>query len=171
MSVATGMRDMQRVAVEDVDVVTNPLEVHDVRRPVSRALGTEHVAMNYFELALGEAFAGGLHAHGDQEEIFYVLSGVATFEVGRERDRVDVAAGELIRFAPGEFQSALVREDADERVVAWAFGAPGARHDWDAIETIADCAACGDERPHATELTDEGRFRFTCRECGTAFTP
>jgi len=64
-------------------------------------LGTEHVAMNYFELAPGDAFAGGVHAHGDQEEVFYVLSGTATFEVGPERERVDVEAGELIRFAPG----------------------------------------------------------------------
>ena len=162
---------MRKVSTDDVDVVTSPLDVHDVRKPVSRALGTEHVAMNYFELSPGDAFAGGLHAHGDQEEVFYILSGVATFEVGRERDRVDVAAGELIRFAPGEFQSGFVREDADEEVVAWAFGAPGARHDWDAIETIATCRACGEERPHATELTDDGRFRFTCDACGTSFSP
>jgi len=43
--------------------------------------------MNYVELAPGDAFPGGLHTHGDQEEVFYVLSGIATFEVGRERDR------------------------------------------------------------------------------------
>ena len=162
---------MQRVAVDDVDVVTSPMEVHDVRRPVSRALDTEHVAMNYFELAPGDEFAGGLHAHGDQEEVFYVLAGTVTFEVGRERERVDVGAGELVRFAPGEFQSGFVREGADEEVVAWAFGAPGARHDWDQLETLIDCRSCGEELPHATELTDEGRFRFTCTECGASFSP
>ena len=162
---------MKRVAVDDVDVVTNPLGVHDLRKPVSRALGTEHVAMNYFELAPGDAFAGGLHAHGDQEEVFYVLSGTATFEVGPERERVDVEPGELIRFAPGEFQSGFVREDADERVVAWAFGAPGARHDWDEIETLIECRTCSEERVHGTAMTDEGRFRFTCTDCGTSFSP
>jgi len=103
--------------------------------------------------------------------VFYVLSGTATFEVGRERERVDVGAGELIRFAPGEFQSGFVREDADEDVVAWAFGAPGARHDWDQIESLIECRECGEERTHATEMTDEGRFRFTCSECGTSFSP
>jgi len=162
---------VKRVAIDDVDVVTNPMGVHDVRKPVSRVLGTEHVAMNYFELAPGDAFAGGVHAHGDQEEVFYVLSVTATFEVGPERERVDVEAGELIRFAPGEFQSGFVREDADEEVVAWAFGAPGARHDWDQIESLIECRTCGEELPHATELTDEGRFRFTCSECGTSFSP
>ncbi|MDB2282191.1 cupin domain-containing protein [Halorubrum ezzemoulense] len=162
---------MERAAIDDVDVVTNPMGVHDIRKPVSRALGADHVAMNYFELAPGDAFSGGLHTHGDQEEIFYVRSGTATFEVGRERERVEVGPDEAIRFAPGEFQSGFVREDADEEVIAWAIGAPGARHDWDRIESIVECRDCGEERVHDTELTDEGRFRFTCTECGTSFSP
>ncbi|OTF00562.1 cupin domain-containing protein [Halorubrum sp. SD612] len=162
---------MERVAIDDVDVVTNPMDVHDLRKPVSRALGADHVAMNYFELAPGDAFSGGLHTHNDQEEIFYVLAGTATFEVGRERDEVEVGPDELIRFSPGEFQSGFVPEDADEEVVAWAIGAPGARHDWDRIESIVECRGCGGERVHDTELTDAGRFRFTCTECGTTFSP
>ena len=161
---------MDHVAIEDVEVENSPLDIHDVRRPVSRALGTDHVAMNYFELAPGDAFAGALHTHHDQEEVFYILSGVATFEVGREREHVDVAAGELIRFEPGEFQSGFVREECEDGVVAWAIGAPGARHDWSAIETIADCERCEEERTHGMELTDEGRFRFTCTSCANAFT-
>jgi len=64
-----------------------------------------------------------------------------------------------------------VREDADEEVVAWAFGASGARHDWDRIESLIECRECGEELPHATGLTDGGRFRFTCTECGTSFSP
>ena len=162
---------MQKVSIDAVDVVTNPLGVHDVRKPLSQALGTAHVAINYFELKPGDAFAGALHAHGDQEEIFYVCTGTATFEVGKARDRVAVTAGEAIRFSPGEFQSGFVREDADEDVIAWAIGAPGARHDWDAIETLSTCHNCGEELPHATELTDAGRFRFTCLECDTSFSP
>jgi uncharacterized cupin superfamily protein len=162
---------MERVAVDDVDVVTNPMGVHDIRKPVSRALGTDHVAMNYFELAPGDGFSGGLHTHRDQEELFYVRSGTATFEVGRERERVEVGPDEAIRFAPGEFQSGFVAEDADEEVVAWAIGAPGAHHDWDQIESIVECRDCGEEQVHDTELTDEGRFRFTCTECGTSFSP
>ena len=162
---------MERVAIDDVDVVTNPMDVHDVRRPVARALGTDHVAMNYFELAPGDAFSGGLHTHGDQEERFYVLSGTATFEAGRERERVEVGAGELIRFAPGEFQSGFVPADADEEVVAWAVGAPDAGHDWDQIESIVACRDCGGDRAHDTELTDAGRFWFTCADCGNSFSP
>jgi len=61
---------MENVAIDEVDVEVNLLEVHDVRRPVSQALGAEHVAMNYFELAPGDSFSGGLHTHHDQEEVF-----------------------------------------------------------------------------------------------------
>jgi len=31
------------------------------------------------------------------------------------------------------------------------------------------CRECEQERPHATELS-EGRFQFTCTECGNEFT-
>jgi quercetin dioxygenase-like cupin family protein len=160
---------MEKVAIDDVDVQVNPLQVHDVRRPVSRALGTEHVAMNYFELAPGDAFSGGLHTHHDQEELFYVESGTAEFEVGREREQVSVGAGEVIRFAPGEFQSGYNHEDAAEDVVGWAIGAPGYRHDWDELESVVYCRACEAERAHGTRINDEGRFEFTCTECGDTF--
>jgi uncharacterized cupin superfamily protein len=77
---------MEKIAIEDVEVRNNPLGVHGEGRPVSGALGTEHVAMNFFRLQPGESFSGGLHTRHDQEELFSVESGTATFEVGRERD-------------------------------------------------------------------------------------
>jgi mannose-6-phosphate isomerase-like protein (cupin superfamily) len=159
---------MEKVAIEDVEVQNSPLGVHSVRKPVSAALGTEHFAMNYFELAPGESFSGGLHTHHDQEEVFYVESGRCTFTVGLERETVAVDAGELIRFGPGEFQMGV--NDGEEPVVGWALGAPGSRHDWDEIESVVDCRKCGEETPHGLELTDEGRFRLTCTVCETSFT-
>jgi uncharacterized cupin superfamily protein len=121
---------MAKVAIGGVDNVTNPLGVHSVRKPVSGALGTEAFAMNYFELEPGESFSGGLHTHHDQEEVFYVQAGEATFEVGREREEVSVAAGECVRFAPGEFQTGT--NESDERTIGFAIGAPKARHDFGA---------------------------------------
>ena len=159
---------MKKVAIDEVRNEVNPLQVHDTRRPVSDALGTEHVAMNYFELGPGDSFSGGLHTHHDQEEIFYVEEGEVVFEVGLEREEVSVSSGELIRFAPGEFQVGTVPDDG-ERTVGWAVGAPGARHDWDALESVVPCRECGTEEIHATRLTDEGRFAFTCTDCGTQF--
>ena len=160
---------MEKVTIDDVDIEVNPLQVHDVRRPVTKALDADHVAMNYFELAPGDSFSGGLHAHHDQEEIFYVESGTAEFEVGRGREIETVDAGEVIRFEPGEFQKGYNPEDAEEDVVGWAIGAPGYRHDWGELESVVFCRECEEERAHGTEINEEGRFEFTCTECGTTF--
>ena len=159
---------MEKVAIDDVNIVNNPLGVHSVRKPVSGALGTSDFAMNYFELEPGESFSGGLHTHHDQEEVFYVQEGTATFEVGREREEHDVGAGAVIRFSPGEFQ--MVKNDSDERVVGFALGAPKASHDFDEMESLVECRECGEERAHELELTDEATFRLTCTDCGNSFT-
>lgn len=159
---------MEKVAIDGVDNVTNPLGVHSVRKPVSGALGTEAFAMNYFELEPGESFSGGLHTHHDQEEVFYVQAGEATFEVGREREEVSVAAGECIRFAPGEFQTGT--NESDERTIGFAIGAPKARHDFGAMESIVACRECDEETAHELDLTDQGAFHLTCTECATEFT-
>jgi len=168
MPAASDDGSMEKVSIEDVPVRNNPLEVHSVRKPVSKELGTSDFAMNYFELEPGESFSGGLHTHHDQEEVFYVESGETTFEVGVDREEVIVDERELVRFEPGEFQTGY--NSGDERVVGWALGAPGARHDWDELESIVDCRECGEETGHATTLTDGGRFRLTCNDCGTSFT-
>lgn len=160
---------MKKVAIENVDNQPNPLQVHEVRKPVSYVLGTEHFAMNYFELRPGESFSGGLHTHRDQEEVFYVESGTAEFEVGTDGETVTVDAGELIRFEPGEFQTGYVPDDADDDVVGWAFGAPGAQHDWSDLESMVYCRECDEDIPHQTRINDEGRFEFTCTECETTF--
>ena len=165
---------MEKISIDDVDVEVNPMEVHSVRRPISKALGFTDFAMNYFELEPGESFSGGLHTHHDQEEVFYVQEGTATFEV-RERDdeaeteEVTVEAGDVIRFAPGDFQHGYNDSDADETAVGFAFGAPKSRHDWDQIESLIYCRDCEAEVGHGLELTDDGQFRMTCTECGNSF--
>ncbi|QSG04305.1 cupin domain-containing protein [Natranaeroarchaeum sulfidigenes] len=154
---------MEKVRIDDVENELSPLGVHSVRKPVSDTLGTTDFAMNYFELESGESFSGGLHAHHDQEEVFYIEAGVATFDVGLDREPVEVGAGELIRFPPGEFQEGY--NDGDERVIGWALGAPGATHDWDALQSRLYCPACEAETTQETRLVDD-EFQFTCTECG-----
>ncbi|WP_435197254.1 cupin domain-containing protein [Natronomonas sp. EA1] len=169
---------MKKIAIEDVRVENNPLGVHSVRKPVSKAIKTTDFAMNYFELKPGESFSGGIHTHHDQEEVFYVEEGTATFEVlarqvdgeedePNERAEIVVEAGEVIRFAPGEFQTGV--NTGEKTLVGWAFGAPGS-HDWEELESLIGCRECGEETRHALELTDEARFENTCKECGNTFT-
>ena len=160
---------MRKVAIDDVDVERSPLGVHSVRTPVSDALGTEHFAMNYFELQPGESFSGGLHTHHDQEEVFYVLEGTATFDVADEpstdaTETVTVEAGEVIRFPPGQFQEGY--NDDEEPVTGFAFGAPSSKHEWDEIESVLPCSECGEETGHGLSLTEENTFEFTCTQCG-----
>ncbi len=160
---------MDKVAIDDVRSEPNPMDVHDVRKPVSKVLGMEHFAMNYFELAPGDSFSGGIHTHHDQEEVFYVEEGTTEFAVGQDGERtVTVEEGELIRFEPGEFQTGYVPDDAEAEAVGWALGAPGS-HDWDELESMVYCQECDERVPHGVQLTDEGRFEMTCGECGTEF--
>ncbi|WP_423743731.1 cupin domain-containing protein (plasmid) [Haladaptatus sp. SPP-AMP-3] len=148
---------MEKVTIDDVD---GQMSAADVRRPVSRALGTEDVAINYYELAPGDSFAFGYHAHGDQEEVFYVQSGTVTFETDDE-DAV-VSAGELIRFAPDEFQRGV--NEGEERVVALALGAP---RDTEDIEMYRHCEECGERTRNKIEMADSRDELVTsCLDCG-----
>ena len=50
---------MEKVAIDAVDNERDPTKVHSVRKPVSRELGTDYFAVNYFKLEAGESFSGG----------------------------------------------------------------------------------------------------------------
>ncbi len=148
---------MEKVTIEDVE---NRMSAADVRRGLSDDLGTSDMAINYFELAPGDSFAFGYHAHVDQEEVFYVQSGTATFET--ENGDVAVAGGEIIRFAPGEFQRGV--NEGDERVIALALGAP---RESELDEMRRECADCGERTPNTIEMTDSGEELVTyCLDCG-----
>jgi len=115
---------MERVAVEDIEPQAMGSDVD--RRGLAGPLGATDVAINRYVLEPGEAFSPGLHAHLDQEELFYVVAGTATFEYrsdpGGESETVQVGPHEAVRFAPGDFQQG--RNESDEQVVALALGAP-----------------------------------------------
>ncbi|MFC7195594.1 hypothetical protein ACFQL4_14785 [Halosimplex aquaticum] len=93
----------------------------------------------------------GLHTHADQEEIFLVVDGTATFETLPESDppsdpadpprtgrEVTVDAGEAVRFAPGEYQSGYNRGETD--LLAFAVGAPRESTD---VRVPVRCPECG----------------------------
>jgi uncharacterized cupin superfamily protein len=155
---------MERRAIDEVEHVPHPMGVNSVRRPLSEPLGVEEMAIVYYELEPGEQFGGGTHAHEDQEEIFIVLDGTATFEVGERREEnVTVSTGEAIRFAPGDFQ--VGKNTSDKSVTAIAIGAPGVGHDWDAIRTPVPCPSCDEITIHAVRPPDDGMVVY-CLECG-----
>lgn len=156
---------MERVIVDEVDHVPHPMGVNSVRRPLSDPLGVEEMAIVYYELEPGEQFSGGLHAHDDQEEVFIVIDGEATFEVGERREeRLTVGAGEAVRFAPGEYQ--VGRNEGDATLTAVAIGAPGTSHDWGAIRSPVPCPSCDEVTTHGVREPDDGMVVY-CLDCGT----
>jgi uncharacterized cupin superfamily protein len=147
---------MEKVRIDDLERRT---DVSTVQRPLSRALGTEHVSLNYYELAPGASPAYGYHKHEAQEELFVVQQGELTFET--ESGEVVVEAGDAIRFGPGEFQQGV--NTGDERAVILAVGAP---QDGGDVEIRRECADCGERTPHTVELADEGEGKITrCLDC------
>ncbi|WP_255198199.1 cupin domain-containing protein [Halorarius litoreus] len=147
---------MDKVDIADLDSWMGPA---DVKRPVGKALGLEDAAANYYELAPGESFAFGYHKHENQEEVFYILDGEATFET--EAGDVSVAAGELIRFEPGEWQQGWNR--GATRVKALAIGAP---QDSGETTILRDCENCGGRTEQRIEATEEGDELVTlCLDC------
>lgn len=154
---------MEKVTVEEIENEPHPMGVNTVRKPISDALDADEAAVVHYELDPGESFSGGLHTHHDQEETFHILNGTATFEVGTDREEITVEAGEVIRFDPGDFQYGY--NDSDERVVGLAIAAPGARHDWDQLESLVPCEECGEQTIHSVSLTDEDGIAARCTEC------
>lgn len=149
---------MEHASVDDVDS-RGPAGSLGLSDP----LGTTDFAINHYQLDPGEDFSSGLHTHLDQEEVFYVISGTATFEYTDdplgETETVEVGPDEAVRFAPGEYQTG--QNEGDEPVEALAFGAPKGSED---VRVPGPCPECGEE---ALELTFEGGEMGTrCPECG-----
>ncbi|MFC5972852.1 cupin domain-containing protein [Halomarina salina] len=148
---------MNHVAVEDVEGYQYE-DGSKLFKSLTGALGVEGLAVNYYEVAQGETIGDCYHRHHEQEELFYVVAGTATFET--EGGDVTVETGELIRFAPGDWQQG--RNAHDERLVVLAIGAP---QDEGPIDLRRHCPECGD-RTDAVLKAEDGAEVFYCAECG-----
>jgi uncharacterized cupin superfamily protein len=148
---------MRKVSLSGQDSRMGPAAVSV---PLTDELGAADAALNYYELEPGDSFAYGFHAHEKQEEFFHVLEGTVTFET-LDGD-VDVEAGEVARFGPGEFQRGV--NEGDERVRALAIGAPQEAGD---TEILRECEECGERTTQDIELADDrSEIRTVCEACG-----
>jgi mannose-6-phosphate isomerase-like protein (cupin superfamily) len=158
---------MEHISIDDVE--PQAMGGGDLdRRGLAEALGAENVAVNRYALDPGENFSGGMHAHLDQEEIFYVVSGEATFETAPEPDAetetVTVGPDEAVRFAPGEYQQG--RNESDETVVALALGAPKDSTEGRVAQPCPDC-----ESPAMALVPGPEGLVMECPECGAEMRP
>ncbi|SEP91726.1 cupin domain-containing protein [Natrinema salaciae] len=153
---------MEHVAIDDVE----PTPVDDYHadvRALTDPLATDDVAVTRYVLEPGERFSGSVHTHMDQEAVFVVLAGEATFE--RPEDRITVQENEAVRFGPGEFQSG--KNDGEEPVVALAIGAPRESDDVriSRIETLdrdISCPECDTDHMRIAQAADAD---FVCPAC------
>mgnify|MGYP006273447751 CR=1 FL=1 len=65
---------------------------------------------------------GRAHHHTHQEEVFVVLQGTVTLELGEERELVDLPPQSVVVLSPGTRVHVSNRSDAD--VVVFIYGAP-----------------------------------------------
>ncbi|WP_277554790.1 cupin domain-containing protein [Halobaculum limi] len=151
---------MNHIVIDAVDPVVSTSPA-DTVRVLTEPLETESMAVNVFDLTPGDTIGYGLHRHLDQEEVFYVVDGRVTFET--DGDDISVEAGEIIRFAPGEFQ--LGHNTGDGRARVFALGAP---RDTEEVEYLIDCDVCGERTVQAPEVSEADRtVTIRCTECGT----
>lgn len=149
---------MKRVTVDDLE---NSIQPAAVMRHLTKPLGLTDVALNYYELEPGDSFAYAYHNHEVQEEIFFVVSGTATFDT--EDGPVEVGPKEAVRFDRGEFQRGWNR--GEERVVALAMGAP---LEYGEQVKLRFCETCDEVTD--TDLSradDEDAVVAVCKSCGT----
>lgn len=151
---------MEKVTINDIEPYV--LSEDSARRELSDPLGATHIAINYYRLRPGEGFPGGLHAHMDQEEVFVIIEGEATFET--LEGEVTVGEWEAIRFTPGEFQSGMNESDRD--LTAFAIGAPRNTED---IRIPVECPECGHDNLRL-DISESG-LTFVCPDCATNYIP
>jgi mannose-6-phosphate isomerase-like protein (cupin superfamily) len=79
---------------------------------------------------------GRRHADKVQEEVFVVISGTLTMQLGDPPERVDVGAPGLIAVEPGT--PLLVRNEGDEDLVLYIYGAPAEQGGADFFDDTGD---------------------------------
>jgi mannose-6-phosphate isomerase-like protein (cupin superfamily) len=154
----------------DVDELESRMGPGTVRASLTKPLGLANMGANHYELDVGESMAFGVHAHGDQEEVFVVQAGEVTFETYADRESavageggetVVVHAGEVACAAPGEYQRG--RNEGDDRAVVFAVGAP---QDAGELDLLRECEPCGERTPHRIALTDDrDAILAVCERC------
>lgn len=133
--------------------------IGQVKHTIGDELGTTALAINHYKIQPGEGLPAGVHAHEQQEEVFVVLEGTATFET--LDGPVVVETGETIRFKSGEFQSG--ENSGSTPLVIIAMSAPK-----DTGRPLFPFA-CPECDADMLQMTESGQF--ACKECAFAATP
>jgi uncharacterized cupin superfamily protein len=118
---AYGVVNLEDVDVTDLSEVESIPPDHDIRA-VGDALGLEQSKLNVWYIEPGEEIT--YHAHGEQEEVYYVMEGTFSLKLGPsgEEEYVEVGPGTFYRAGPETGHGH--RNVGDTTGVVLAFGAP-----------------------------------------------
>jgi quercetin dioxygenase-like cupin family protein len=140
-------------------------------RPVRRHFGIASFGVNSFTgRKTGDRIINEHSEEDDQEELYLVLEGRATFELDGER--VDAPAGTLVYAAPGVKRTAFAEEDGTTIVVVG--GKPGKAYEvlgfevWAPFNTLyeaGDYAEAADRARGTIEAQPDAVGAFFCLAC------
>jgi mannose-6-phosphate isomerase-like protein (cupin superfamily) len=109
--------DYTIIRADDVDDVYAGTSVPGEFRPLTRALGSDQVALTLIRVPPHSDFEQGTgHYHEELEELYVVTAGTLTMRFGDDVHRVP--AGTAVRVAPRTRRSH--RNEGDEPVELWA---------------------------------------------------
>jgi mannose-6-phosphate isomerase-like protein (cupin superfamily) len=118
--------DYTVISADDVKDVYAGSTVPGEFRPLTRALGSEQVAMTLIRVPPHSDFEQGTgHYHAEQEELYLVARGTLTMRFGDAIERVE--AGSVARVAPRTPRSH--RNEGEEPVEMWAISQRRAQPD------------------------------------------
>jgi mannose-6-phosphate isomerase-like protein (cupin superfamily) len=109
-------------SVVDVDEVSTAENRPCTLRRLTEPAGLSSMAINRYSADPGEEIPLAYHYHDEQEEAFYVISGVLHVETPERT--YEVAADELFAAEPKSPHRAFCPETAEEPVEVLAIGAP-----------------------------------------------
>jgi mannose-6-phosphate isomerase-like protein (cupin superfamily) len=117
------MADVKARRIEDIPFYEGPNAIEGIKfRPAGRELGVTAWGMNVLEIARGVTdYPQHDHVKDGQEEVYVVLDGGGTLEVGGAH--TPLAPGTLVRVGPGETRKIL--PGASGIVVLAIGGTPG----------------------------------------------
>jgi mannose-6-phosphate isomerase-like protein (cupin superfamily) len=111
------MTDYSIVAADDVDDYYAGTDVPGEFRSLTRALGSEQLAMTLIRVPPHSDFEQGTgHFHDEIEELYLIARGTLTMRLGDDVHRV--RAGSVVRVAPRTPRSH--RNEGEEPVEIWA---------------------------------------------------
>ena len=120
------MSDYKIISADEVDDVYAGSSVPGEFRPLTKALGSEQLAVTLIRVPPHSDFEQGTgHYHEEQEELYLVTRGTLTMRFGDEVRKV--GAGSVARVAARTPRSH--RNEGDEPVEMWAVSHRRDRHD------------------------------------------